>query len=375
VAGALVVTNLADAGSGSLRDTLAKATGGSTIAFDPSLAGKTIALSTGALFVNASPITIQGPCPTLTITWTGSAPGQHMIVIGGSVQALLANLTLTSTNASALGAAASSNVTLNSVAIVNSSAANCAAIDAGNAPARLTVTRSTIAHNAASGDGIVCTAGQFNVLQTSFSSNATQGYGTIYNSNGTSDVTSSEFDSNTSANGGAIAATSGLAGAMNSTFYANTASASGGAIYIASGAMGQFDYITAAGNTSTSAQIAIASGGTLMLHSSLATNRGGSTPADTAGAFASLGYNYITAPGTATGFTTTDILGRPQSLYPFGAYGGPTNSVPPQSPSGVIDAADPRSGECPNADQRGVKRPQASACDIGAIEYQPANPP
>jgi hypothetical protein len=41
-----------------------------------------------------------------------------------------------------------------------------------------------------------------------------------------------------------------------------------------------------------------------------------------------------------------------------------------RSGSPAIDAGDPLS--CPDADQRGVARPQGAACDIGAYEFDPA---
>lgn len=56
----IVVTNTDDAGPGSLRQAIFDATDGGIIVFDPSLAGKTIELFTGALIVGKT-ITIEGP--------------------------------------------------------------------------------------------------------------------------------------------------------------------------------------------------------------------------------------------------------------------------------------------------------------------------
>jgi len=53
-------------------------------------------------------------------------------------------------------------------------------------------------------------------------------------------------------------------------------------------------------------------------------------------------------------------------LGPLGNYGGSTQTMPLLPGSAAIDAG---SG-CPATDQRGVARPQGSACDIGAFESQ-----
>jgi hypothetical protein len=52
--------------------------------------------------------------------------------------------------------------------------------------------------------------------------------------------------------------------------------------------------------------------------------------------------------------------------------GGPTETLALASGSPAIDAGD---AACPATDQRGVARPQGSACDIGAFELVPTPPP
>jgi hypothetical protein len=56
----LVVLNNADSGPGSLRDTIAAASSGDKIVFDPSLDGQTITLTGGELLINKD-LTIAGP--------------------------------------------------------------------------------------------------------------------------------------------------------------------------------------------------------------------------------------------------------------------------------------------------------------------------
>ena len=58
-AATLIVTNTADSGPGSLRQTISDAAAGDTITFDPSLAGQTIS-ATGSYIINKD-LTINGP--------------------------------------------------------------------------------------------------------------------------------------------------------------------------------------------------------------------------------------------------------------------------------------------------------------------------
>src|SRR4029077_7078719 len=60
----ITVTNTNDSGSGSLRQALVDSQDGDTIAFDPSLKGQTISLTSVELVINKS-ITITGPGPNL----------------------------------------------------------------------------------------------------------------------------------------------------------------------------------------------------------------------------------------------------------------------------------------------------------------------
>lgn len=53
--------------------------------------------------------------------------------------------------------------------------------------------------------------------------------------------------------------------------------------------------------------------------------------------------------------------------------GGETDTLAPQAGSPAIDAG--TNDGCPATDQRGVARPQGSACDTGAVELAPAAPP
>src|SRR4051812_1483210 len=58
----VTVTNTDDAGTGSLRQAIIDAAPGDIVQFDPSIAGQTIVLSTGAIEIDKA-LTINGPVP------------------------------------------------------------------------------------------------------------------------------------------------------------------------------------------------------------------------------------------------------------------------------------------------------------------------
>jgi hypothetical protein len=55
-------------------------------------------------------------------------------------------------------------------------------------------------------------------------------------------------------------------------------------------------------------------------------------------------------------------------LQTLADYGGPTQTMALAAGSAAIDQVPATGAGCPATDQRGVKRPQGSACDIGAFE-------
>jgi len=83
----------------------------------------------------------------------------------------------------------------------------------------------------------------------------------------------------------------------------------------------------------------------------------------------SLGNNLV--DDTSCGFTEpTDLVVADAMLGPLQDNGGPTETHDLLPGSPAIDAG---SMDCPppDTDQRGVARPQGTACDIGAVEYLP----
>lgn len=157
--------------------------------------------------------------------------------------------------------------------------------------------------------------------------------------------------------GGAIRANSPIV-VENSTLSANAAP-SGSALANASASAStvvSFTTITATGSASG---MLLTSGGPLTLHNSIA--RGTSPVCDGSGVWTLSGLNVLedTSCGTTNVTTTDPVLG------PLADHGGQTFTHALLAGSPARDAA---TGACPATDQRGVPRPQGSACDVGAYE-------
>ena len=93
-AATLIVTTTADSGAGSLRDTIAAASDGDTIQFDPALNGQTISLTSSELVINKD-ISISGPgSDLLTVSRSQSAPQFRIIHIMPSHTVAIQGLTI-----------------------------------------------------------------------------------------------------------------------------------------------------------------------------------------------------------------------------------------------------------------------------------------
>jgi len=79
----------------------------------------------------------------------------------------------------------------------------------------------------------------------------------------------------------------------------------------------------------------------------------------------SWGHNVV--QDTSCGAVASDSLAADPLLGPLAANGGPTWTHLPLPGSPALD----RAPTCPATDQRGVSRPQGSACDAGSVEREP----
>jgi CSLREA domain-containing protein len=96
-----------------------------------------------------------------------------------------------------------------------------------------------------------------------------------------------------------------------------------------------------------------------IVSSSLGTNCAGSTGSAIGDGGRDLSYGDQSCPGR---------LGNPK-LGPLKDNGGATATMAIGTGSKAIDAIAARNGGCPATDQRGVRRPQGRACDVGAYEF------
>jgi hypothetical protein len=167
----------------------------------------------------------------------------------------------------------------------------------------------------------------------------------------------------TTGDGGGLWVILSKATLTNTTISGNTASA-GGAIATQDGSV-TLDSVTIAAN-STGLSLS-GKNGAIQTRGSLIANLG----ANCAGAVQSTGHN---ASSDATcGFPlATDQQNADLRLGALADNGGPTQTYALLPGSAAIDKGGDGGSGCLAADQRGVKRPQGAACDIGAFELEQA---
>lgn len=210
----------------------------------------------------------------------------------------------------------------------------------------LTVHNSSIGRNMAGyGGGIRNFATLTIEGSTLFENEATSYGGGIHNS-GTLGIINSTFTGNMSVenSGGGIFNASGNLSVSHSTFADNFAGLMGGGIYnYTDGYLSYANTIIAGSKPHDCYNV---------------------TPANILINSHNLVVNNADSPyGCGTPYMTAN-----PEINTLGNYGGPTktHALDPSSPA--IDAADP--AYCTPTDQRGVRRPQGFACDIGAFELE-----
>ncbi|MGH8502200.1 MAG: choice-of-anchor Q domain-containing protein [Gammaproteobacteria bacterium] len=264
----------------------------------------------------------------------------------------------------------------------------------------LNLNNSTITGNFAtvSGGGIYAEGGYVNVAKSTISNNRTigRGGGVTGYSNASVHVTNSTISGNVARNGGGAYVDTGTTFTIsNSTISGNTASRQGGGAYI------DFDATLRLQNSTITGNIASQGGGlylwrdgTLNLSASLISNNRAATdaelfvlPSDYHSGIVNAGnYNVIghsgdaNASGFVPGYSDIVPINPPAMILDptLANNGGPTLTHPLVAGSPAIDAI--VNGTCPSpeADQRGVARPQdgngdgGMACDIGAFELAAA---
>ncbi len=234
-------------------------------------------------------------------------------------------------------------------------------------PSTVTITNSTISGNRSNlAGGGVSSFSDLTITNSTISGNFGQGSsGGILHTSGTFTLTNSTVSGNRSEGGGGgldLAASGGIANLNNVTITNNTAdvdadgtegiglaTAQGGGVHQRGSGTVNFKNTIIAGNVVTG-------------------NVDPPAP-DCVGTLTSQGYNLIgdTTGCTIVGDTTGNIIGVAPLLAPLALNApGTTQTHALTGTSPAIDAGNP--GTCEATDQRGVSRPQAAVCDIGAFE-------
>lgn len=394
------VTNTNDSGPGSLRDAIANASSGDTIGFSLSASPATITLSS-VLSINTSLI-INGPgASILAISGNNSvevfqiASGATVSISGVTIEngyggaldgsAAVANsgtLTLANSTLSASytfdprGSSAIANsgmMTLNNVTVSGNSVLYGGSA-VGNS-GTMTLANSRVTGNGST--GINNLSGTLTLVNSTVSGNFTSETigGGITNSSHSGQVMliKSTVSSNASFYSGGGISSDGPLTLINSTVAENVAFYSGGGI------SGQAILInsTVAGNVANYSSGGI-EGSVILKNTILANNAAGKLPLQgNCGSGSALSYGYNVSDDDSCSLSGPgDLNNTPAGLDPAGTKdnGGPTQTIALLPTSPAVDAIPLSSctaldGTPVATDQRGLPRPQGSACDIGAFEY------
>jgi HYR domain-containing protein len=358
------VTNLDDSGAGSLRQAILDAnanSGADSIDFQDELAG-TITLTSGELPQITEALMINGP-GVFSIIVSGNH-ASRVFDINNGITVSIAGLTISDGQISGNGGGIlnNGNLTLTNVVLSgNSSGLGGGAIFNNDT---LMITDCTLSGNSAnnnnaSGGGILSN-GPLTITNSTLSGNSAVRGGGIYNNNGKSSMTiiNSTLSGNSAINTGGGINNFGTANISFTTLSGNSAGANGGGgIFV--------DAIA-----------------TLNIKNSIVANSTSGGDCSSSGTFNATGTNFTTN-GVCPGFTV--VTPAQLKLGPLADNGGNTQTHALQPGSVAIDAApdctdlsgNPGSPKVvtPRAtvttDQRGVSRPQGSACDVGSYEFMP----
>jgi beta-glucanase (GH16 family) len=358
----IVVTNLDDSGTGSLRQALADIAIGGTITFDPGLAGGTISLTTGPL-VPGNNVTIDASAaPGLTVSGGGI---DRVLIVEAGVTVDISHLIVADGYGWQLAGGILNNgaLSLDHVTVTG----NTMATDAGDfwqggggiyngEGATLELVDSSVVDNTAgwSGGGVYSF---FNtnstIVRSTISGNLSNDVGGGIRMLGNATIVNSTISGNTSTGwyGGAIFHTDGVMEILNSTI-ANNIGPDWAPSAIFLGSYSSFvPELTLTNTIITGNQWyaceQYASGGTVSLISG--------------------GHNLV--QDDSCNPVASDLIGGDAGIGPLADNGGPTLTHALLAASPAIDTAD--GAVCPATDQRGIARPQGAGCDVGAYEYVP----
>jgi beta-glucanase (GH16 family) len=357
-----VVVNALDDGPGSLRRAVAAVANLGMVTFDPSLAGATITLASGPIWVSSKEVTIDATAvPGITVQGTGS---DRLLIVDPDGRATVRGLGFANGWAWQLAGAILDNgwLELDRVVVRNSSVTAGAGewwmggggiYVGGGATLRLkdSTVRDNVTLNGVDGAGIyVFQNGTLNVERSTISGNVAANVGGGLRMLGSGSITNSTFSGNSTLgwHGSALFHTDGVLSVVNSTIGAHTAPAGSAAVFV---------------GTFTAANATLNLANTIVAQSS---NVGCFVAPFGAGlvTLSSGGHNVFT-DGTCNPVASDLVVGN-AGLAALADNGGPTatQALLPGSPA--VDNGD--GALCPATDQRGVARPQGAGCDVGAFE-------
>lgn len=323
-AGVITVSSTADSGPGTIRAALASSKAGDLIAVPKG----DYQVTSGDLLVSKG-VTIQGAGARATILHGDS--DNRVFDVESATAVTIRALTVTGGHdAEGGGILSNSPLTLSSIRVTdNHATANAGGIRSAKA---LTVGASLIDHNVA-GDS---------------------GGGLRVSSSVTVDITNSTIAENgASGDGGGLVVTNAGPTTItltHDTVVNNSAAGEGGAFRNGTGNTIKYRNTIFSGNSAGSAPA-----GPTCREAGGATNT-------------SLGGNRSSGDVTGCNLTATnDVNGAALELGPLQNNGGPTDTYQLGTGSQALNA-DPNDSNCPSSDQRGVPRPEGSACDAGALE-------
>jgi CSLREA domain-containing protein len=237
--------------------------------------------------------------------------------------------------------------------------------------ASLNLSTSTVRQNRANGaGGGILNSGTATLTDTTLSQNSAGQAGGGLSDPGAGTLLRCTVEGNSAPQGGGIFKGDGGLTVLNSTISGNSSTFGGGILIEASTVNLVFSTVT---NNSAPTGAGVRLGSLLAptlnsKNSIVGGNTGGANCANFRGTINAFGAN-LDDDGSCTGFTNTPSL----NLGPLANNGGPTQTHALLPGSSAINAVP--SGQCTdlssnpvNQDQRGVVRPQAILCDVGAFE-------
>jgi predicted outer membrane repeat protein len=415
-AATFTVTNLNDAGAGSLRQAIADANGAAgadTVAFQAGLTG-TITLTTGQLDILDS-VDVQGPgAAALTVSGNNASRVFYLYNSAATSDVTISGLTVTGGNATIGGGIVDfdDNLTLDGVTVTgNTASSDGGGLWADGFSMTLTIRDSTFSGNTSGDDGgaiyIEDTGGPLLIQRTAITGNAAAGSGGgIYFYDPDDDVTVEDSTLSGNSGGGAgggiylYSPDAGLFTIRGTTVSGNDAQAGGGLFLYAPDHGGSIENSTISGNQATTADgggiylyylynfalhhvtvsgnSAAGTGGGVFvpdsnvpIDNSIVANNTAATDNDlgngTEGSF-DLSFSLVESPGTAT---ITDnggnVFNQDPLLGPLQNNGGLTQTHLPDGASPAVNAG----SSAFTVDQRGQARPVGAAVDMGSVEVNP----